>query len=249
MLIAPIEILKEAWQIYKANWKPFFKILAWLFIPIILLTIVDIINEATQLKFKDIATITYLILSALSFVVGLWANIILVRLTWSSLTRSPVEKKKLSEEAWRDTAPYLWISILTGLIIFFGTLLFIIPGIIFTVWYSLATFVFVLEGTRGYKALQRSRELIEGRFWSVVWRWIVPTAISIVIATLLVGIPSLIIGLITQFIGFNPASQTIPWWSTFLNRIGSLLILPVTLAIGMLIFKSLKENAIEKKSA
>ncbi len=242
MLLAPIDIFRESWQIYKANFKAFFRVLLWPLIPIVLLAIINLIDETTQNKYVNYTVPIYLILIALSFIIGLWANIVLVRLIWSGVTHQTVDKKLFYENSWRDTVPYLWVSIIVGFIVILGTILFIIPGLIFGLWYSLATFVFVIEGSRGYEALKTSRALIEGRFWQVVWRWTIPNIITALITTIIIGIPTLIIGYATQFVGFNPATGTTPWWSTFVSSLGSLLVVPLSVGFGVLIFKTLKDN-------
>jgi len=246
MFIAPIDIFKESWQIYKANYKAFFKILLWPFITLLLITVLNLVDSITQLKYINFTFPLYLVLLALSFVIGIWANIVLIRLVWSSLTHETVDQKNLNENAWRDTVPYLWVSFLVGIIVVLGTLLFIIPGIIFTVWFVLSNLVFVIEGTRGYKALQRSRELIEGRFWPVVWRLAVPNLMILAIVIIIIGIPTWVVGMLTDFTGFNRLTGQSPWWSNLLNSIGSLIIIPMTLSFSVLIYKSLKETFTEK---
>jgi hypothetical protein len=54
----------------------------------------------------------------------------------------------------------LGTSILVGLVVMFGFLLLIIPGIYFTIWYGLSTHVVVLEGLSGLAAMRRSKKLV-----------------------------------------------------------------------------------------
>ena len=58
--------------------------------------------------------------------------------------------------------PLLLTYVLTTLAIFGGLILLIIPGIIFAVWFLLATEVTVFEGIDGPKALGRSKTLMRG---------------------------------------------------------------------------------------
>ncbi len=53
-------------------------------------------------------------------------------------------------------------SILTGLMIGFGLILCIVPGIIFWSWYALVAEVVVVEGLGAEKAMKRSKELTAG---------------------------------------------------------------------------------------
>ncbi len=69
--------------------------------------------------------------------------------------------------------PFLGTAILTGLTTVAGYALMIIPGLLFSVWFSLTMPVLLFEGQAGTKAMARSREYVRGRFWAVVWRLIV----------------------------------------------------------------------------
>jgi hypothetical protein len=64
----------------------------------------------------------------------------------------------------------LWISILTGFVVWGGFVLLIIPGIIVAVYVALSQIVLATEGNKGMPALLRSRELVYGNWRAVCWR-------------------------------------------------------------------------------
>jgi hypothetical protein len=75
---------------------------------------------------------------------------------------------------------YWWISFLLGIAVAIGGIFFIIPGIIFAVWFSMAMYVLIAEGLKGTKALSKSREYVKGHWWGVLWRVIfIGVAISL----------------------------------------------------------------------
>lgn len=80
------------------------------------------------------------------------------------------EIKEVIKEGLAKYWPFLFVSILTGLIIGLGFLFLIVPGIIFVVWFAFSTYVVICEDKRGFKALSRSRELVKGHWWSVAKR-------------------------------------------------------------------------------
>lgn len=57
----------------------------------------------------------------------------------------------------------LVIELLRGLAILAGLLLFLIPGIIFSYWFSLAAFVYVDSELGPIEAMKRSRQLVKGK--------------------------------------------------------------------------------------
>lgn len=73
-----------------------------------------------------------------------------------------VSLKEAFTEVGRNLASYLWLYIVLGVKLFGWYLLFIVPGIIMTVRYSLAGTVFFAEGKRGNAAVKRSAELTKG---------------------------------------------------------------------------------------
>lgn len=78
--------------------------------------------------------------------------------------------------------PYLWIVILTSLITLGGFILAVIPGIIFSVWFTLAPFILVAEDKRGLEAALKSKEYIQGHWWAVLGRLIVFVVVLLVIS-------------------------------------------------------------------
>ncbi len=103
------------------------------------------------------------------------------------------------------------ISIMTTIIVFAGTLFFIIPGILFSVWYLFGSIALVLDNQRSFAALRMSKSLVMGRWWKVFFAAVVPTiAISlglIVLEGLISFVfslfaPDLVIDLITASISF-----------------------------------------------
>jgi hypothetical protein len=80
------------------------------------------------------------------------------------------------------------VSLLVGLIVAVGFILLIIPGIIFLVFLSVSIPVLVVEGRRGTDPMGRSWDLVKGHFWHAL--------VVILVAALIVGIVSGLIGAI-----------------------------------------------------
>lgn len=74
---------------------------------------------------------------------------------------------------FRKMMPLLWIGIITGLAVLGGLVLLIIPGIIFAIWYSFASYILFTEDKRGVAALQASRYYVKGNLGRVFGRGIV----------------------------------------------------------------------------
>ena len=110
--------------------------------------------------------------------------------------------------------PFALVIFLASFVICGGFLLFIIPGIIFYVWFFFATFILFDDDTRGMSALLKSREYARGRWFDVFLRLVVIWACTAVLG----AIP-------------------------FVGPLISLVAAPYVLAYHALLFKDLKEVA------
>jgi hypothetical protein len=81
-------------------------------------------------------------------------------------------------------APLLWTAILVGIGVFFGFILFIIPGLILLTQWAVAAPVVVCEVRTAPQALGRSRQLVRGHGWQV-FGVLVVTFLLVLLADLL----------------------------------------------------------------
>ncbi len=69
--------------------------------------------------------------------------------------------------------PYFIVSFLVGIVIMLGFILFIIPGIIFAIWYSFSVFIVLFENKTGLNAMKQSREYVRGRIGPIFSRFLI----------------------------------------------------------------------------
>jgi phage FluMu protein Com len=82
-------------------------------------------------------------------------------------------------KGWERLGSFIWLYSLAGFIIVGGFLLFIVPGVIFYIWFFFGQFVLVAEGDRGMAALLKSKEYVKGRWLDVFFRIFVLWLISV----------------------------------------------------------------------
>jgi hypothetical protein len=79
-------------------------------------------------------------------------------------------------ESFRRARPmahsFLWLGFLTGMLVQGAYFLFLVPGIILSVWFMFAMFIMVEEGRYGMDALMRSREYVRGRWFPIAGRFL-----------------------------------------------------------------------------
>ena len=95
--------------------------------------------------------------------------------------------------------------------------LLVIPGVIFTVWFSLSIFVMIAEDLNGMNALLKSREYVKGKWGDVAWRLFFVAAVSFLVT----WISGLILGFLlgklgTEIVRFAGGLFLTPFVMTYL---------------------------------
>lgn len=133
---------------------------------------IDAIASPQQSTFALLAIVTMLGCS----VVLLWggACVILIgrKLVHSRAGRKRSSVRSVMGEARTSIIPLILTSILRGCFTFLWSLLFIIPGVIYSIRTAFYSIVVVTEGTSYRAALRRSSEAVRGHTWKALWRLI-----------------------------------------------------------------------------
>ncbi len=124
-----------------------------------------------------------------------------------------VNAKNLLMFSWDKIYSSSWVTFLVAIMLIGGFILFIVPGVIFSIWFSLALYVFVFEDIKGMPALYASKELVKGYWWPLFARFFV-------------------FGLITAIIGIVPVIGGV---------LNIFFIMPLSIIYGYFIYQNLKE--------
>lgn len=125
---------------------------------------------------------------------------------------------------------YIWISILTSAIIAGGMILFIIPGIYFSIAVSFFVFVFIIENINGLNALLRSIEYTKGKWWAIFGR--------ILVLLIIMWVLSMIIGAVSSLI-FPKI------FSSLIITALQIFLTPFAIIYNFLIYNNLKKSYVE----
>lgn len=184
------EILDVGIKVYTRNAKTLFKLVALVVIPvqilgvlIIISTIPDALASANQNPFQftgDPSTATVPEFELRELLIYIAGVLIVVLLGFVSTTiatgacfKAVTDAYLGAEPNWRTSLrytidhirPLLWLTFLSFLGTAFGFLFCIIPGIWLAIVWSAGTPVVLTEGARGTRALSRSFQLVQSRFW------------------------------------------------------------------------------------
>jgi hypothetical protein len=176
------EILEAAFNLYGKHWKKLIQIAATLVIPLSVLQYLvgDALGNNVTTDASGRVVHVDAGIGAASFVVSMLALLIQVILigaiAWAAVSVF-IGREPDMGEAYRFGYRRLWTIVLVGilyvLVVAFGLILLIVPGIIFAVRFSVFVPAIVVERRRGTEALSRSWNLTRGRSWSVFGAFIV----------------------------------------------------------------------------
>ncbi len=185
-------VLDQAVVLTKEHFGVFFRIMAvTLLVPLIAQSMVQTVampqlsktptQEEVQAYLEAMGKFgpVLLILSLATIGATFIANAAMVHGIASVYLGKSLTTKEAIQRAFAVFWSLIGTSILLGLVLFAGFLLLIIPGIIFALWYSLATQIVVVEGISGAKAMKRSKELMQGNMGSMFVLGFVMLAINL----------------------------------------------------------------------
>jgi len=78
---------------------------------------------------------------------------------------------------WKKLWAFIWLFSVLGYIVAGGYLLFIIPGVIFTIWFGFSQYILATEHIGGMNALLKSKAYVKDRWFDVFIRFLVIWAI------------------------------------------------------------------------
>lgn len=226
-------LLDQAWEIYRKRFTVFLGIVALpvfvssLLAVFFILIIIWLRSSSLSVPAFFLSPFGLGIISSLffvSFIGGLWSQ---TALLYAIKDREEnIGIKESYRRGWGKLTSYFWISFLSGFIIAGGTFLFFVPGLIFFVWFSLASFVLISENKKGWQALSASKGYVRGNWWQLFWRF------------LFIGT---IVWLFFYLINVISSLVTVLDISDILFCVGYLLMIPIVTTYLFLIYENLRK--------
>jgi hypothetical protein len=204
------DILSVAFDVYKANAAKLIVIVAIVVVPLSFIShfLTGVVFDATTVTHGttvsvgdttiasgDVTTRSFgtfllggLIAAAITIIISAVLQAALTRGAALATVGDPVDTEASYRYGFKKFGSVLLISILVGIVVAFGFLLLIIPGLIFLAFLSVSIPALIVEDQRGTKAMSRSWNLVKGYFWHALG--------TVVVAYLIVWFVGLVLGLI-----------------------------------------------------
>jgi len=179
------ELFRDTWGLFKARFLTL--------ICLYLLSVVFIVLAAGMVAGSGFLLVSVLPISKNILIGGLIAVGIIagsIAMSWgmAAFTIATVDDDLGVRDAlgmgWGSVWRFIWVSLLFGFIVGGGFLLFLVPGVIFLVWFLFSAFVVVSEEERGLGALLKSKEYVRSQWFDVFLRafviWLVSVGLSVI---------------------------------------------------------------------
>lgn len=180
----PIEMLKPSSKALGISAVTLLKLLVLQLAPILILALGVVGIIASMAADALLGTIICATIIGVGAVGGLALGL-LTAPAYTLIILAAVDGNKLGvRESLKNATPYIWrmlgLAILLILAVVGGLILFIIPGLIFMAWFSLASYILVSENLGIIDSMKRSKELVRGRVWEMWGLMSLASAASII---------------------------------------------------------------------
>jgi hypothetical protein len=232
------EILSTAFQLYQRHWRTLLAIAAVVVVPFTLLQYLlgDQLRTRGEVTSNGVVeTATWAV--GIAGLVAALAGVVMFLVLTGAITRAVAAEVAGEdpgvEQSYRFGFHRFWsvllVSVLVGLAIIGGLILFIIPGIYIGVRLAVSIETLVVEGRRGTQAMGRSWELVGGHWWHAYG--------TLVVAGLLTGVVNAVIT--------APFGNTGWFVQAVAAAVATVVTLPYGALVGVLLYLDLrarKEN-------
>jgi hypothetical protein len=227
------EILGTAFQLYRRHWRTLLAIAAVVVVPLTLLQYLlgDLVRtqgETTRNGVVETATWSVGIAGLLAALVGILTYLVLTGAITRAVAAEVAGEDPSVEQSYRfgfhRLGSVLLVSVLVGLAIIGGLILFVIPGIYVGVRLCVSIEALVVEGRRGTEAMGRSWSLVGGHWWHAFF--------TLLVAALLTGIVNAVIT--------APFSATNWFVQGVAAAVATVVTLPYGVLVGVLLYLDLR---------
>jgi hypothetical protein len=192
-----IEILAEGWSLYFSNFAKIALILVCVYIPVnILLEVIPLDGLVASVGVSYASQVYQMIQRLLEFLIGNIATLALACLVERARHGETLSVGEALRHGLARWTSMVGTGVLSGLILLGLSLLLIVPGIIWGMYYTFWIYVVALRGLGGKAALDYSKSLVQGQWWSIFGTALVLGILAFVI--------SLIFGLVLYQLPADP---------------------------------------------
>jgi len=211
-MVKSFDLLYESWQVYAKNLLKFIEVFIYgligmvpMFVLLLLFYAYNVTGSGnlaslgTKIVLGFIGIILFGVSLYYAIVYSLRAKVAGILLLKNNFTSA--------RENFKASKPYvktfLGVSLLTVVLVIAWGFVFLIPALVFGIYYGFASYILVLEDRRPFTSVERSYDLVKGYFWPVFGRLAFMSLIVIIIYALIsIPMSGMVIGS-APYIAYN----------------------------------------------
>jgi len=156
-------VLNRTFSLLSRHFLTFFVVTAVAYVPTLLITQASAFADSRSLS----AVALTLVASFLAVVLGMLSQAVVLYGAFQDMRRRPVSLAESLKVGLRRVMPVVAIGIIVVVLVSFGIILFVVPGLILFAKWSVAIPVCVVERLGPSASLARSSELTKGHRWKI----------------------------------------------------------------------------------
>lgn len=206
------DVIQMGWEIYCKRFKVIIGIIGIGAVPGGIANYL-IVNDPRGLQ---VSTGILLLVNIVLMAIAYMAVVVLVDATVNQ--NKEIDWRTAVQKSYSQLGNCIGTSLLAGIIVLGLSLLLLIPGIIWSMYYTFLLQVIILHGLSGKTALNYSKSLVKGRWWRIFMRVFILGVIVAVPSMILSGVLSVVPHGLKEFIsiiinllamGFHVVGMTI----------------------------------------
>lgn len=249
-LIGPGDLIVGAWDILKKNFRSYTQLAVWFTVLSLIQWVIFIITRS----FIFNGFYRSIVINALSLpilIVFALLYVAVIDLTARTIQKKSADMHDIFSKSLHTLIPFIWVTALFWTIMGFGIMLLVIPAILFFVWFKFAANNLVVDGVHGFDALRASKLLVDGRWWAVLFRIVIPAIFFYVAASFALKLLYLLIGsslgdpgfFFSNFTSSDELSNSYILITSVIPAIVNAYLLPLLVAVDLLLWFDLKRTA------
>lgn len=235
-LTKPCKLLEQAWKIYVDKFWLFIKVFLYTLLGMIPLVVTIIIFiSADIVKLPENVTSMINVLVILAGLASLFFAIYYSLRSKAGMflvceTDKTVSAKEVFSKTKHLVWPYFIVTLVSGILVLLWSILFIIPGIIFAIYYTFSALIVIYENKKPWQSIQESKALVKNYWWATFGRLFF---IGVIISIISFGL---------TLIGDQMPEKSLYFavWNV-LTQILMVIISPIFIVYSYLLYKNLKE--------
>lgn len=190
-LTSPFKLIEKSINLFKIKENLIFMVKIYL--PLIIFPIISIAFAYIPFFVNNSNTVWYVVLVSSIRIIFMLVSTFITASAILAMSKivggKDLTPKEIFKKAWKNYWMFLLLNVVVSILYVLGLVLLIVPGLLFIVWFVFSRFIMIEKQNRIKESLLRSKQLVKGYFWKILWSLIVFAVFGLLVEIVLGAIP------------------------------------------------------------